>query len=71
MTPPAQGKVGLRRGERIVFVGEPAPQRYANTAGSGDINETLLDAPTDYVQRKRLNILPRVAVPQLIQNEIK
>jgi hypothetical protein len=45
-------------GERVVFTEESNPQRYVKLVASGEIDETLLDALSDYVkrQRKRLNI---------------
>ena len=56
--PPAQGKVQVMEGERIVFTEESDPQRYIKIIASGDIDENLLDALTDYVrrQRKRLGL---------------
>lgn len=47
-------------GERVVFTEEADPQRYIKLVASGDVDETLLDALTDYVkrQRKRLGLTP-------------
>jgi hypothetical protein len=56
--PPARSGVRLMEGERVVFTEESDPTRYIKLIASGDIDETLLDALTDYVkrQRKRLNL---------------
>jgi hypothetical protein len=56
--PPAQGKVRIMDGERVVFTEESNPQQYVKLVVSGDVDEMLLDALQDYVkrQKKRLGI---------------
>ncbi len=56
--PPAHTGVRLMEGERVVFTEESDPQRYIKIIASGNIDENLLDALTDYVkrQRKRLKL---------------
>jgi hypothetical protein len=59
-SPPAQGRVRIMDGERVVFTEESNPQQYVKLLVSGDVDETLLDALQDYVkrQKKRLRIEP-------------
>lgn len=47
-------------GERIVFTEEGRPDQYLKLIAAGEVDETLLDALTDYVkrQRKRLGLTP-------------
>ncbi len=56
--PASQRRVPIMEGERVVFIEECNPQRYVKLVASGEIDETLLDALTDYVkrQRKRLSL---------------
>jgi hypothetical protein len=59
--PPETGRqVKIMEGERVVFTEESDPQRYIKLVAAGDIDESLLDALTDYVkrQRKRLRLPP-------------
>jgi hypothetical protein len=63
-SPPAQGKIKLMEGERVVFIEESNPLQYVKLIASGDVDETLLDAIEDYVkrQKKRLGLtLPKGA----------
>ena len=50
--------VALMEGERVVFTEESDPQQYVKLIASGEIDESLLDALSDYVkrQRKRLGL---------------
>ena len=59
-SPGRQAGVALMAGERIVFTEESDPERYVKLVAAGEIDETLLDALTDYVkrQRKRLGLTP-------------
>lgn len=45
-------------GERVVFAEESSASRHVKVVASGDMDETLLDALQDYVnrQRKRLGL---------------
>jgi hypothetical protein len=60
--PPAGVKRGvpIMEGERVVFAEESDPQRYIKLVASGDIDETLLDALSDYLKRQR----KRLGLPQ-------
>ena len=48
-----QQKVSLMEGERVVFTEEGQPQQYVRLIASGDVDEYLLDAISDYVERQR------------------
>jgi hypothetical protein len=56
--PPARSGVRLMEGERVVFTEESDPTRYIKLIASGDLDESLLDALSDYLkrQRKRLGL---------------
>jgi len=56
--PPARSGVRLMEGERVVFTEESDPERYIKLIASGELDESLLDALSDYVkrQRKRLGL---------------
>lgn len=56
--PSDHGKVRIMEGERVVFTEESDPQRYVKLIANGDVDETMLDALSDYVkrQRKRLGL---------------
>jgi hypothetical protein len=50
--------LALMEGERVVFTEESDTQRYIKLVASGEVDETLLEALSDYVkrQRKRLGL---------------
>lgn len=51
-------------GERVVFTEEADPQRYIKLVAAGEVDETLLDALTDYVKRQRKRLgLPSTQIP--------
>jgi len=56
-TPP--GRIALMDGERIVFTEESQPNQYVKLVASGEVDEDLLDAISDYVnrQKKRLKVM--------------
>lgn len=57
--PPVQQRpreVGLMEGERVVFVEEAAPAQYMKIVASGELDETLLDALTNYIDRQKRRI---------------
>jgi hypothetical protein len=51
-------KVRLAENERVVFVEESEPNQYLKVVASGEVDEVMLDALSDYVrrQKKRLGI---------------
>jgi hypothetical protein len=64
--PVARGSSGVRimEGERVVFTEEADPQRYIKLVAAGEVDETLLDALTDYVKRQRKRLgLPSEQIP--------
>ncbi len=56
-TPPAQGKVKIMEGERVVFTEESNPQNYLKLIASGDVDETMLEALEDYVKRQKKRLV--------------
>jgi len=50
---PAQQKVAVMQGERVVFTEENNPQTYVKLIASGEVDDTLLEALEDYVKRQR------------------
>jgi hypothetical protein len=56
--PPQRMGLALMEGERVVFTEESDTQRYIKLVASGEVDETLLEALSDYVkrQRKRLGL---------------
>jgi hypothetical protein len=65
--PPQPPKTGLAlmEGERVVFTEESDLQRYVKLIASGEVDETLLDALSDYVkrQRRRLGLSEKTSDP--------
>jgi hypothetical protein len=57
------GRIEIMEGERVVFTEESDPQRYVKLIASGDIDETLLDALSAYVDRQRKRLEGRVTKP--------
>ena len=53
--PPKAGEsqVALTANERVVFVEEGEPNQYLKVVASGDLDEILLDALSDYVNRQK------------------
>jgi hypothetical protein len=61
--PPARSGVRLMEGERVVFTEESDPERYVKLIASGELDESLLDALSDYVKRQR----KRLGLPEASQ----
>jgi hypothetical protein len=51
--PRVQGKAQLMEGERVVFTEESDPEQYIKVIASGEVDDSLLDALSDYVKRQR------------------
>jgi hypothetical protein len=43
-------------GERVVFTEESTPQQYVKVIASGDLDESLLAAIENYVERQKLRL---------------
>jgi hypothetical protein len=55
--------VATAPGERVVFTEESDPQRYVKLIASGELDESLLDALSDYLKRQR----KRLGLPESAQ----
>ena len=54
-----QGKVHLMDGERVVFTEGANPQNYLKLVASGEVDETMLEAQEDYVNRQKTRLTPK------------
>jgi len=55
--PTHPAKVRVTENERVVFVEEGEPNQYLKVVASGELDEIMLDALSDYInrQKRRLN----------------
>jgi len=66
-------EISVMEGERVVFTEESNPRKYVKLVANGEIDETLLDALSSYVERQRNRLSgaaerPRGSIPRLIRD---
>ena len=56
-------KVRIADNERVVFVEESEPNQYLKVVASGEVDEIMLDALSDYVKRQKRRLGVSVPAP--------